>query len=146
MYLEDYYVNQSFNINPIKFTKEDIIKFAEKYDPRPFHLSDEGASKTRFKKLFASGFMTLTVCWSEWVKTEIDAAGVIAGMGLDEVKWLKPVFADDVLTSVITIGEVIVHEDKPTGVVRWDMQTKNQNDEVVLTLKARGLISKKPVK
>lgn len=143
MYLEDYYVGQVFEINPIKFTKEDIIEFAKKYDPRPFHLTDEGASNTRFGKIFASGFMTLTVCWSEWVKSGIDSKGVIAGMGLDDVRWWKPVFADDVLTSTITIAQITPRKLKPDGIVQFDMLTKNQNGEKVFSLTAKALISKK---
>lgn len=144
MYLEDYYVGQKFDVAPVKITEEHIIRHAKEYDPRPFHIDKEAASKTHFGKLFASGLMTLNVCWGEWVKTKTDEPGVIAGIGMDRIRWLSPVFVDDELRSTITVSE-ITPSQKPHGVVKFDMVSMNQDDEVVLTLTAIVLIAKNPL-
>lgn len=144
MYLEDYYLGQTFEIEPIKITREDMLEYASKYDPRPFHLDDEAASKSKFKKLFASGFMTLNKCWVEWVKTRIDEDGVIAGMGMDNLRWWNPVFEDDMLRSTLTVAEISPSDSKPHGVVKFDMISKNQNDQDVMSLTAIVLIAKRP--
>lgn len=144
MYLEDYFVGQTFNIDSVKITEELILEHAKKYDPRPFHIDKSVAEKTRFKKLFASGLMTLNVCWGEWVKTKIDEKGVIAGIGMDNIRWLSPVFVDDELHSILTVSEITPSVKNPHGVVKFDMVSMNQNDEIVLTLTAIVLIAKNP--
>ena len=91
------------------FTREDIIAFARKYDPQPFHLSDEGAAGTHFGRLAASGWHTASVGMRKLIdarqKQAEEAAeqGVILpkfgpSPGIRDLKWSKPVFANDVIT------------------------------------------------
>ncbi|MBU5668991.1 MaoC family dehydratase N-terminal domain-containing protein [Peptoniphilus sp. MSJ-1] len=143
MYLEDYEVGKEYFIEPHEVNEEEMINFAKVYDNRPFHIDEEGGKESRFNKIFASGFFTLVFTWSKWVNTKIDSEGVIAGIGLDNLRWHKPVFAGDVLKSKVKILEVSPSQDKPVGSVRLYFESTNQNDEKVISLEAIYLVSKK---
>ncbi len=140
MYLEDYVLNQVYDVPPVQMTEENIISFAEEFDPRPFHLHPEEAEKTRFGKLFASGFHTLSLCWSSWVNMGLDAQGMIAGIGIDELRWKKPAFVGDTLYPELRIAKIEPSRDGTKGAVTYEMTVYNQRDEEVLSFLAIGLV------
>lgn len=145
MYLEDYSVGQTFDIDEVVATREDILRYANEFDPRPFHIDDEAAAKTRFGKIFASGFHTLSLCWSQWVKTKIDEDGVIAGIGLDHVRWKHPVFIGDTLKSTVEVIEISQSKNKKRGVVKFLMKSKNQRNEEILEVIGIVLVASKNI-
>lgn len=144
MYLEDYKVGDVFDVPAVSVSKEDIIRFAKEFDPKPFHIDEEAAKKGKFGKLFASGFHTLSLCWGEWVKLNAhDTEGVVAGLGLENVKWKSPVFADDILKSTVTVTDISLSEKKNKGAITFKLETKNQRDEDVLEVTGKTLYKSK---
>lgn len=140
MYYEDYEVGMTFDVPSISFSEEEIIAFAEQYDPRFFHLDVEESKKTRFNGLIASGFQTMIGTWSQWVKTGIDSEGLICGMSIDKNIWFKPVYADDLLTSKITVISKSAREGAKTGTVSKRLEVKNQDNNLVLEFEATVLV------
>ena len=94
MYFEDYEVGMVFDkeIEPIKFSEEELIYFGKKYDPRDIHTDKDKAKASRFGQIISPGSYSNIAFWGQWVKTGIDKDGLIAGLGVEYAKWLKPVF------------------------------------------------------
>ena len=57
-YFEDVEVGATTVFGDYDVTREEVLEFARKYDPQPFHLSDEEAAKTHFGRIAASGWHT----------------------------------------------------------------------------------------
>lgn len=91
--------------------KEDMISFANKYDPIPLHTDEAYAKSTIFGNLIAPGVMSFMSVWAKYL--EIDLAGneLLAGKST-KIEWFKPVFADDVLTSTCTISKLTKRNEK----------------------------------
>ena len=105
IFWEDIEVGATERFGRYEVTREEIIAFAEAYDPQPFHLSDEAAAKTHFGKLAASGWhtgaMAMRMIVDHIAPQEVASLG---SPGLDDLRWLKPVHAGDILTME---GEVL---------------------------------------
>lgn len=142
MYFEEYEINQSFKINPVAITQEEIIEFAEKYDPRPIHIDPQQAKYSRFNGLIASGFHTLLATFSEWVKTGIDSKGLICGVSLDKVEWILPVYPNDTLYPIMKVVGKQDKEHSSSGHVQFELTATNQNDNTIIKVLGTALVSK----
>jgi acyl dehydratase len=133
-YFEDLAVGEESYFGSYEVTREEVIEFARKYDPQPFHLSDEAAAKTHFGRLAASGWhtcaMTMAVIARHVVDTEQAGLG---SPGVDELRWLKPVYPGDRLTVTGTIVEKTPSRSKPEiGSFRTETTVTNQDDVPVM--------------
>ncbi|HEX8645196.1 MAG TPA: MaoC family dehydratase [Allosphingosinicella sp.] len=146
IYLEDLTVGEEVYFGSYEVTREEVIDFARKYDPQPFHLSDEAAAKTHFGRLAASGWhtcaMTMAVIARHVVESEQAGLG---SPGVDELRWLKPVFPGDTLHVRSTIVEVRPSRSKPEiGSFRSACTVANQHGEPVLTFTSIVLMRRRP--
>ncbi len=146
IYLDDLEVGQATYFGSCQVTREEVIEFARKYDPQPFHLSDEAAAKTHFGRLAASGWhscaMTMGVIARHVVATEQAGLG---SPGIDNLRWLKPVFPGDTLHVNATIVEVRPSRSKPEiGSFRSDTVVTNQDGVPVLTFTSIVLMRRRP--
>src|SRR5580765_7238382 len=98
VYFEDLEEGATASFGSYPVTREEVIEFASKYDPQPFHLSDEAAAKTHFGRVSASGWHTCAMVMRMMVDyiTERRHAG-LGSPGLDELRWLRPVYPGDTL-------------------------------------------------
>ena len=147
MYFEDIPLNRKTVIGAYTFTEENILEFARKYDPQPFHLSDEAAAKTHFKRLAASGWHSCAMVMAVTVRhfmTEEPQAG-LGSPGIDELRWLKPVYPGDTLHVRGTILEKTPSRSKPDlGSFRTCTVVTNQDDVPVLSFTSIVLIRRRP--
>lgn len=143
MYFEEYEIEKKFELPPVQLTEEEIIDFARQYDPRPFHLDPEAAKESRFGALISSGFQTLIVCWAQWVRLGLDADGMVAGMSIDRLRWLKPVYAQDLLYGTVTITGKKAFSDGKHGAVHYRLEVRNQGKEEVMEAELTGMIARK---
>ncbi len=147
IYLEDLEVGQRASFGSYHVTREEVIDFASKYDMQPFHLSDEAAAKTHFGRLAASGWhtcaMTMAVIARRVVETEQAGLG---SPGVDELRWLKPVYPGDTLHVRSTLVEKTPSRSKPDiGSFRSQTTVINQEGVPVLTFTSIVLIRRRPV-
>ncbi|MBL0767942.1 MaoC family dehydratase [Sphingopyxis sp. DHUNG17] len=122
--------------------REDVIDFASKFDPQPFHLDDDAAAKTYFGRLSASGWHTASMAMRMMVDhmTERKQAG-LGSPGIDELRWLKPVYPGDTLRCETEVLEKRRSESRPDmGIFKSKLTVFNQNDEPVMTMRSNGLI------
>jgi acyl dehydratase len=123
-----------------------VVEFASKYDPQPFHLSDEAAAQTYFGRLSASGWHTAAMAMRMAVENMRDQRSASLGSpGIDELRWLKPVYPGDVLRSETELLDKRVSRSRPEmGIIKGRTTVFNQHDEAVMTFVANGLIRTRP--
>ena len=128
-------------------TREEVIAFAAKYDPQPFHLSEEAAAATHFGRLAASGWHTCAMMMAMLVEHMTDNAQASLGSpGMDELRWLRPVFPGDTLRVETEVLEARPSASRPEmGIIKSRMIVFNQDDVAVLTMIANGLVATQPL-
>ena len=146
IYFEDLEVGATTEFGTYEVTREEVLEFAEKYDPQPFHLSDEAAAKTHFGRIAASGWhtaaMVMAVIARHVVKHEQAGLG---SPGIDELRWKKPVYPGDTLRVCGEILEKTPSRSKPEiGSFRTRTTVTNQAGEVVMTFVSIVLIRRRP--
>ena len=112
-YFEDFEAGDSFDLGSRTITEDDIVEFATQYDPQPFHVDPEAAAGTRYGQLFASGWHTAAVCMRQLVDGLFADTAVVSGVGVDELRWERPVYGGDELAVAASI----------TGTEPWDEET-----------------------
>ncbi len=146
IYLEDIRVGDSAEMGAYEVTREEVIDFARKYDPQPFHLSDEAAAATHFGRLAASGWhtaaMTMAVIVGHVTRTEQAGLG---SPGVDMLRWLKPVYPGDTISVATRVVEVTPFRSKPAiGSVRSEIVVTNQDDDKVMIFTSIVLMRRRP--
>ena len=115
-------------------TKEEIIAFARAFDPQPFHLSEEGAKDSNIGRLIASGYHTCAMLMRLLVDHVIDVEISLGSPGLDEVRFLKPVFPGDTLSGRYTCLSKRVSASRPgVGIVQFKFELVNGAGDLLMT-------------
>jgi acyl dehydratase len=145
-YFEDFAAGQMFKPSGrVRIEKEDIIAFAQKFDPQPFHLDEQAARRSMFGRLVASGWHTAAVTMSLIARADYRAAGGTVGLGFDSLRWPMPVLPGDELHIVSEILEVRPSRSRPDrGLVKIRTQTFNQNGEVVQEVIGNAMVPRRP--
>ena len=139
-YLEDLQTGDRFGSEVLEVTEESIIAFARDFDPQPFHLDIAAAEKSVFNGLVASGWHTAAMSMKLFVTGGLRLAGGSVGLGVDELRWPRPVKPGDILRLETEILEVRPSQSKPDrGVIRIRNVTTNQHGQVVQTFVASVL-------
>lgn len=145
-YFEDMAVGDETEFGSYAVTREEVLEFARKYDAQPFHLSDEAAAKTHFGRIAASGWHTCAMTMSVIVAymKEHPQAGLGAA-GIDELRWLKPVYPGDMLTVRGKVLETTPSRSKPEiGTVRTQTTVSNQDGVPVARFTSIVLMRRRP--
>ena len=145
-YFEDLVVGAVTDFGSYDVTREEVIEFARKYDPQPFHLSDEAAAKTHFGRIAASGWHTCAMTMAVIARKVVDddQAG-LGSPGIDELRWLKPVYPGDTLNVRGEIIEKTPSRSKPDiGSFRTRTTVTNQDGVSVLSFISIVLIRRRP--
>jgi len=146
IYFEDLEVGAETYFGSYDVTREEVLEFAHKYDPQPFHISDEEAAKTHFGQIAASGWHTGSMAMaviSRYV-VEHHQAG-LGSPGIDELRWLKPVYPGDTLRVNGRIIEKTPSRSKPEiGSFRTETTVTNQDDVPVMRFTSIVLIRRRP--
>jgi acyl dehydratase len=138
-YLEDFQVGEVVDLGSVTVTEEEILDFARRFDPQPFHVDPEAAQGTIFGGLIASGWHTGSLFMRLAAIGVLNKAVSLASPGLEEVRWLKPVRPGDTLQGTYEVLEVTPSANNPDrGTVRGLGQLTNQRGEVVIRIIARN--------
>jgi len=145
-YLEDLEVGTVRRFGRYPVTREEVVAFAEKYDPQPFHLSEEAAAATHFGRLSASGWhscaMTMAMLVADLAETRQAGLG---SPGIDQLRWLRPVYPGDTLRCESELLEARRSASRPgMGIYKSRITVFNQDDAPVLTMVSNGLIATRP--
>lgn len=145
-YFEDVVVGSVARFGDYAVTRDEVVDFARRYDPQPFHLDDAAAAQTHFGRLAASGWHTAAMTMAMIVARMADTAEASLGSpGLDELKWLRPVYPGDRLSAESEVIDARVSASRPEmGIVKTRTTTFNQDGVAVMTFVANGMIRTRP--
>ena len=145
LFYEDMELGKEETFGAYLVTKEEVIDFASKYDPQPFHLDEKMAKQSVFGDLCASGWHTCAMTMRVLVDHMMDQG--FAGMGspgIDEIKWKLPVFPGDTLS---VRGELVDKRDSKSrpniGLVKSRYRVFNQNNQMVMQLVSNAMVLKR---
>jgi len=146
-YLEDFHVGERWQSRPVSLSEDEIIAFGRANDPQPMHVDPAHGAAGPFGSVIASGWQVAILS----MRVFIDAGGYgdtpMLGMGIDELRWLKPVRPGDVLTVEREVVEVKRSGSRPDrGTVRTRVVVRNEAGEPVLSLYSIGRIPARPVR
>jgi acyl dehydratase len=132
VFLDDLTVGTAWTGTPVKMTAEEIVGFANLYDPQPFH-TDPKAAAGLFGGLIASGWHVAALTMRQFVEAQPFGSAPILGLGVDELRWLKPVRPGDTLTARGEVVELRPSQSRPDrGIVRSAISVINQDGDVVM--------------
>jgi acyl dehydratase len=144
LHLEDLPVGRTWTTGSHELTVAEVVEFAARYDPQPFHVDAEAARDSLFGRLVASGWHTAAVTMRLLVEGGPPVAGGIIGVG-GEIAWPRPALPRDVLHVVSEVIEARPSRSRPDrGLVTLESRTINQRDEVVQTFRATLVVSRRP--
>jgi acyl dehydratase len=134
IYFEDLKLGSQTYFGSYDVTREEVLEFARRYDPQPFHLSDEEAAKTHFGRLSASGWHTCAMTMAVIARHLVEQSQAGLGSpGVDELRWLKPVYPGDTLHVSGTIVDKTPSRSRPEmGSFRTETLVTNQDEVPVM--------------
>lgn len=141
MYFDDLKVGMTVETAPAVIEKEKMMAFARDYDNIPLHTDEEYAKATVFGKLIAPGVMSFMSVWAKYLEVDFFGEELLAGKST-KIEWLKPVYADDVLSGKATITKLVERNPK-NGLVEITIEAYNQNGDVVLTDVTEAIVKRK---
>jgi acyl dehydratase len=144
-YFEDFKEGQVFELGEQQITEQEILEFARKYDPQPFHIDPVQASLSMYGGLIASGWQTGSIYMGLLVRGLLHDSASLGSAGIDELRWLKPVRPGDVLRARLTVTSLkpsAKHPDRGTVLNLGELF--NQRGERVMFVRSSGMFAKRP--
>ena len=140
-YFEDLEVGETHQFGEYHVTKEEVIEFAEQYDPQPFHTDEEAAEESAFGELVASGWHTAAMCMRMLADGPLQERAGMGARGVDELRWHRPVKPGDTLHLRTELLEKRISESDPRrGYVNSQMEGINQDGDVVISWIGLGMV------
>ncbi|MBU44819.1 MAG: dehydratase [Spirochaetaceae bacterium] len=143
IYFEDMEPGMEYELGSYNVTEAEILEFAKKYDPQPFHINHQAAQESMFGGLIASGWHTASICMRLYVDAILNKAASLGSPGVDQLRWKRPVRPGDTLT-----GRFKITECKPfrpgVGIVKGTAELKNQDGKLVMNFLGQGMFGTRP--
>ena len=144
IYYEDLEIGQKIKLGSINISKKEIISFAKKFDPQPFHTNEIKAKESIFGGLCASGWHTCSLFMRILYDGFLINSAALGSPGMDAIRWLKPLRPGDTITG---IGEVIKKRPSKSrpeiGSLIINYEVFNKNNELIMTLIGISIFKKK---
>ena len=143
--VEDYDVGGTYTLGTFSLTEAEIVDFATRFDPQPFHIDRAAAAASPYGGIIASGWHTGSSVMRLMVNEFISSCAGLGSPGLDEIRWLKPVRPEMPLTVRVTIQEARVSQSKPDrGFIKHFIEALNEAGEPVMTIRGMGMVRVRP--
>jgi acyl dehydratase len=142
---EDFTEGETIELGSYEVTREEILDFANRYDPQPFHVDEEAAAAGPFGGLAASGWHTAAMFMRLFVDGILSSSSSMGSPGIEELRWTAPVRPGDVLTGRVTVVESYPSERRADrGTLINHCELLNQDGAVVMTMRGRGHFRRRP--
>jgi acyl dehydratase len=154
-YFEEFENGMNWPLGEHRFTREAILRFAKAYDPQPFHVDEAAASESPFGAIIASGWHTA----AGWMRCFVDSnergrrerqlrgealPEIGPSPGLTNIKWLRPVYAGDVVAFTLAItGKRPLASRRQWGIVEMHTEGRNQKDELAFAFDGKVLVARR---
>lgn len=140
-FFEDYRPGSVHLFGSLTISRDEIIEFAQRFDPQAFHLDPEAAKGTMYGGLIASGWHTSSLMMRLFVDHYLSHNASLGSPGVDALRWYKPVRPGDRLAIRVTVTETRRSRTKPDrGILHSYVEVLNQDDEVVCSMKALNML------
>jgi acyl dehydratase len=140
-WFEDYQPGLVLEFGAAGVDGAEIIEFARRYDPQPFHTDPEAAARSAYGGLIASGWHTGSLMMRLLVEHYLSPVSSLGSPGLDELRWLAPVRPGDTLSLRVTVLDARRSRSRPDrGLMRSQIEVLNQRREVVMSMKALNFV------
>ncbi len=141
LHFEDLYLGQQVDLGKTKVTKAMIKEFALEFDPLPFHIDEKAAKASLLGGLAASGYQTGAIAIKMALKNFPGTLASSGGMSITDLKWKRPVMANDEIGGTVTITLLKRAKSRPQwGIVNLDFDIKNQKNQTVMIMTLNNLI------
>ncbi len=139
-YADDYRPGEIFELGYYDVAAEEIVEFAKKYDPQPFHVDEAAARNTIHGGLISSGWLTGIIMLKLMREGFICPETSMGSPGHDELRWLKPVRPGDRLHGRVEVHDVRISKSRPEmGFVNNTATLTNQKGELVFSMKSAAI-------
>jgi acyl dehydratase len=143
-YFEDFAPGDVAEVGPVTVSEQEIVEFASRFDPQPFHIDPEAARTSPFGGLIASGWHTTALFMGMFVRGVLLDSASLGSPGIDELRWTAPVRPGDTLTGRSTVTEVRPSSKEPRrGTVFTANEVFNQDGTLVMSFRARGFFARR---
>jgi acyl dehydratase len=144
-YFEDFSAGDEYRFPPVTVDHDEMVAFARRFDPQPFHVDEELARQTSFGELIASGWFTGSLFMRMYVDNLLTGAVSHGSPGIEELRWHLPVRAGDRLSGRVTVLETWPSARRADrGTVVTQAELVNQEGDVVMSLRSRGMFGRRP--
>jgi len=145
IFFEDITIGDTAEFGSYKVTKEEVIEFASKYDPQPFHLDEDAAKQSVFGSLCASGWhscaMTMRMLVDQMRSVGMASMG---SPGMDSIKWVRPVMVGDTLSVKTKVTAKRESKSRPNiGFLKATYEVSNQHGKTVMVMHANYMVAKR---
>ncbi len=141
---EDFPVGHQREFGAMPVTRDEVIAFASRFDPQPFHLDDAAAERSLFGRLAASGWHTCAMTMRMMCDAYLLDAASLGSPGIDELRWVAPVYPGDTLSCRYEVLAARPMNSRPdVGLVQLAWTVFNQRREPVLTMKGWGMFRRR---
>jgi acyl dehydratase len=143
-YFEDFHEGDAVELGPVTITEREIVEFASRFDPQPFHVDKAAAADSPFGGLIASGWHTAAVYMGMLVPALMLDAASLGSPGIESLRWTAPVRPGDTLR-----GRCVVRSARPSatnprrGTVTTENELRNQDGTLVMTMTARTFFARR---
>ncbi len=139
-YWEDFVVGSAREFGAMPVTREAMLAFAREFDPQPFHIDDAAAAASIFGRLAASGWHTAAMAMRMMCDEYLLDAASLGSPGIENLRWLKPVYAGDTLRLRLEVLASRPMASRPgVGLVRNLWQVFNQDGAAVMSMEGWGM-------
>src|SRR5215210_2059874 len=145
LFFEDFEAGQVIELGSHEVSEEEILDFARRWDPQPFHVDPAAARDSVFGGLIASGWHTGAMWMRLYVDSLLGAASSRGSPGVEELRWLAPVRPGDTLSGRLTVlGTTPSERLADRGTVRIRGEMVNQDGVTVMSMVSRGHFGRRP--
>lgn len=141
LYFDELTTGETYRSERLTVTEESIIRFAFEWDPQPFHVDRIASGDSIFGELIGSGLQTFLLSYRLYFDIGILKGTALAGLGIDELKFVRPLRPADTIEVIVTIGEKAGTRRPDRGRVKVQLETKNDRGETILTLTINALVA-----
>jgi len=144
LFFEDFAPGQVHALGSVTVVEDEIVDFARRFDPQPFHVDPAAAGATPFGGLIASGWWTAAAWMRLYVDTLLHRAASLGSPGVEELRWRRPVRPGDTLTGSLTVLATAPSERDPRrGTVVFECAMTAADGVAVMTMRGRGLFRRR---
>lgn len=144
MYFDDFPVGYTYETGSRTLPRDEVVGFAEEWDPQDFHLDDEAGRASPYGGLIASGFHTLVTAYRLTLETGVWTEASMGSPGMEHVRWLLPVWPGDTLRVKATVTASRPSASRPDrGRTTILYEVFNQKDEIVMSYSAIHILRRR---